>query len=197
MILTGEEFKALIEKDPSWCKDLKKPLEITTFLNLKNSNITHLSPLITFKGNDDGRSANFENCKKIKIATGTFRGLVNFADSTIEKIEKLKVTGTNSDGVSATFYGCQNLKVAIGNYEGFVNFAYSGVTTIKDLVVKNICRYGKKAAFTGCPIAYAPKEYRKKEFEFEKKVVKSSEIKDKTTREIINKIKSEANNIEL
>ena len=48
--ITGGEFIELIKKDPSWCKDLKEPLEITSPVALSISDITHLSPFITFTG---------------------------------------------------------------------------------------------------------------------------------------------------
>jgi len=61
--ITGEAFIEAIEKDPSWCLSIKEPLEVTTFIYMINSNITHLSPLITFKGaNNKGKTADFYGC---------------------------------------------------------------------------------------------------------------------------------------
>ena len=77
--MTGKEFEKLINKYPSWCKDLKEPLEITTFTNLRGSNITYLSPLLTFSGkNEYEHVATFGNCKNLKVATGTYLGFVTF-----------------------------------------------------------------------------------------------------------------------
>ena len=149
MKITGREFESIIKKDPSWCKNLKEEVEVTTFVDLSKSKITHLSPFITFSGIDkQGRSADFENCKNLEAATGTF--------------------------------------------QEFVDFSYSGVTTIKDLIIKNPNKNKDKAAFFGCPIKYASKEYRNGEFLFEEGIIYISNRKDE-----INKIKSEANNIEL
>jgi len=196
--ITGEEFVGLIEKDPSWCKNLKKEVEITTFVNLAYSNITHLSPLITFSGkNKNGWVVDFGNCEQLKVATGTYKGFANFSYSEIEKIENLNVTGVDTVIDSAYFLGCKNLKVATGTYKGFVNFSESGIETIKDLNIENTNINGEKTRFEACPIKYVPKEYRGKGYLYEDKIIENSIKKDKIVKETINKIKSEANNIEI
>ena len=195
--ITGEEFCELINQNPSWCKDLKEPLEITTYSNVGYSKITHLSPLITFSGKSiSGCVADFDNCKNLKVATGTFNGYVDFTESGIEKIENLLVKGVDHKGMSASFYLCEKLKVATGTFEGFVNFNDSGVTTIKDLIIEKVDTDKEKARFYHCPIEYIPKEYRGEKFLFSGEVIKKSEIKDRI-KEAINKIKSETNNIEI
>jgi len=189
--MTGKEFVELIKKDPSWCLGIKEETEIITNVNLGNSNIKHLSPLLTFKGkNIDGWVASFYNCKKLKIATGTFHGLVNFADSGIEKIENLNVKGTNQNGTSSTFYACKNLKIATGTFAGAVIFDNSGVETIKDLIVVKRNKKEEGALFFNCNIKYVPKKYRKKGFLFEEGIKRNSILKDE-----VKKIKSETNNI--
>ena len=104
--ITGEEFKRLIKKDPSWCKNLKEPLEITSYVNMEGNPITHLSPLITFSGeNYSGWAADFYGCKNLKVATGTFLGGVWFLSAGIEKIKKLNIVrSTNLE--AANFIGC-------------------------------------------------------------------------------------------
>jgi len=62
--ITVEEFIENIKKDPSWCKNLKEPIEITT-------------------------CAQLYNCEALKIATGTFNGTVNFYGSGITTIKDL------------------------------------------------------------------------------------------------------------
>ena len=195
--MTGEEFCELIKKDPSWCLSLKEPIEVTTFVNLKHSSITHLSPLITFSGLNSGWAASFFGCKNLKVATGTFNGFTSFENSGIEKIENLNVTEDSSEGCSATFSCCKNLTEASGNYKGFVNFESSGVTTIKNLNIEEGNLYNKKAAFEDCHIKYVPKQYRGNEFEFDTGVKINSILKDETIKETINKIKKETNNIEI
>ena len=198
MKMTGDEFCESIEKDPSWCLGITEPTEITTYINIMCGEITHLSPLITFTGkNIEGWSANFYNCKNLKVATGRFAGAVDFSGSGVEKIENLYVEGTNIRLNSASFWNCKNLKVASGTYKGSVSFNHSGVTTIKNLKIKTIHSTGE-ASFV-CPIEYIPKEYRLPGYIFNKKSIENTAKKDRedTIKTTINKIKSEANNIEL
>ena len=194
--ITGKEFKDLIEKDPSWCKDLKEPLKITGFTRLDYSNITHLSPLITFSKDDMGWAASFYGCKNLKVATGTFNGFLQLKESGIEKIENLTVKGVECSGWSANFSDCENLKVATGTFTGSVKFSKTKVETIKDLIIKKENNKGVKANFLDCPIKYVPREYRGKKFIFNEKIIENS-IKKDTRNKTINKIKSETNNIEL
>ena len=202
MKITGEEFTNLIEKDPSWCLTIKKPLEITTYVNLEYSKITHLSELLNFTGkNTYGDSADFSNCKNLKTATGNFKHGVMLQGSGIEKVEKLNV-GIDDNGNSAGFTECKNLKTASGNFKSYVNFDNSGVTTIKKLHVEKsgTAPLNEKASFKNCPIKYVPKLYRGDEFLFNQQIVETSiekDLREKTIKETINKIKSEANNIEL
>ena len=195
MKITGKKFINLIKKDPSWCLNIKEPIEVTTFTDLANSPITHLSPLLTFSGeNESGWVADFSDCKNLKVATGTFNGFVYFGYTGIEKIENLTVKEVDIEGDSASFWGCSNLKVATGNYTGMVNFQGTGVTTIKDLIIKNTEIMGNKASFFKCPIKYIPKEYRGEEFLFEVGLKKKSKLQD-IRKDTIKKIKSETNNI--
>jgi len=191
--MTGGDFKNLIKKDPSWCKTLKEPLEITTPVDLTNSAITHLSPLIAFSGeNGQGWAATFYGCKNLKIATGNFNGFADFRESGVEKIEHLTVIGKNHNWWSASFQNCVNLKVATGTFEGHADFRNSGVTTIKDLIIKNPKEKKFRAAFENTNITYIPKEYRESGFSFDKKPIENSIKKD-----TIDKIKSEENLIEI
>jgi len=186
--MTGEEFVKIVEIQPDFCKNLTEPLEVTTYVDLYRENITHLSPLITFSGdNGIGCAAHFHSCKNLKIATGTYEGWVYFGNSGVEKIENLIVTGTDRVNNSASFYGCKNLKVATGNYEGFVNFSKSGVETIKDLNAKETC-------FVGCKFRYLPRKYRLQPL---KEINLDEEEKEKwdnieiLTRNTINQLKQE------
>ena len=196
--ITGWEFVRLINKNPSWCKDLKEPLEITTYADLHKSTITHLSPLLTFSGEDkDGWVASFWGCKNLEIATGTFKRFVYFGDAAIKQIKDLNITGRTNNGYSALFNNCPRLKVATGTYEGAVNFQETGIVTIKDLVIKNTDQTGLKAKFGECPIKYIPKEYRGDEFLFDFKIKEDSILRDKTIKNTVDKLKQEVSNIEL
>ena len=195
MKITGAEFKNLIKENPSWCLDIKEPLKVTTFVSLICSNITHLSPLITFSGQENnGWAANFYGCENLEIATGKFNGVAIFRNSGIKKIENLTVTKTNEEKISATFSHCQNLKVATGTYKGFVDFESSGIETIKGLIIENTTTKKHRARFLNCPIKYIPEEYRREDFIFERVVIENS-IREDIIKEAINKIKSETNNI--
>jgi len=149
--VTAEKFKEFVTKDPAWASKLTEPIEVTTYCNMEGSNITHLSPLLTFSGKDkDGRSASFYNCSNLKIATGKFAGWVNFSRSGIERIKDLEVTQPDKYGEAAFFNGCKNLKIATGKFQGGVNFSRSGIERIKDLEVTQPNKDGWAASFNGC-----------------------------------------------
>jgi hypothetical protein len=149
--ITAEEFKAFINQDPSWCKTLTEPTEITTYCNMMGSNITHLSPLLTFSGRDEyGVVASFSHCENLRIATGTYHGFVSFFSSGVEEIRDLVISAPDTNGYAASFYTCKNLRVASGTYPGFVDFSQSGVEEIKDLVVSTPDVDGDAASFYGC-----------------------------------------------
>jgi hypothetical protein len=146
----------MIEENPSIFEHWDTPLEITEYVNCCGSPITHLSKHLTFLGqNKNGEVATFEKCKKLKSATGTFKGTVEFRESNIEKIEDLNV-GKNEYGSSASFYNCQNLKIATGTFHGCVNFAKSGIEKIEKLHITQNNKAGWAANFRDCnslPIA--------------------------------------------
>ena len=97
----------LIKDNPSWCKNIKEEIEVTTYVSFTSSKLTHLSPLSTFSGkNIEGWSANFSKCKNLKVATGTFEGTVNFDNSGITTIKDLIIKNPNKYGGKATFKGC-------------------------------------------------------------------------------------------
>ena len=132
--MTGEEFKALIEKDPSWCKNLKEPLEITTFANLEQTEITHLSPLITFSGEDKyGWTASFHRCRQLEVATGTFKGFVQFSYTSVKTIESLNTL--IPQGLTAAFYDCP-IKYVPKKYRGTEFIFNKGI--VKKSIKKDI-----------------------------------------------------------
>jgi len=108
--MTGLQFEKAIKKDPSWCLSIKEPIKITTYVELINSDITHLSPLITFLGESNyDWAADFCECKNLKIATGTFDRFVSFRGAGIEKIENFKLLDTRDtyyDYTKANFERC-------------------------------------------------------------------------------------------
>jgi len=203
MKMTGDVFKDLIEANPNWCKDLKEKTSITTYADLSNSNITQLSPLLTFTAKKE--SATFCNCKNLKVATGTFKGYVSFGNSGVEKIEDLKVTGSDTYGSAASFVNCKNLKVAAGTFRGGVYFSDSGIEKIGKLkitstMVRTLSEFygcepetlGVKADFRDCFIKNIPNAYRGEEYMFDETVINSF-LRDR----VVQQIKSETNLIEL
>lgn len=99
--LTAKEFKEIIKNDPSWAKSLQEPVEIRTYINLDNSNITHLSPFLRFTGRDkDGNVASFKGCSKLQVAEGTFDGFVDFGVNYDELELNLQAEGGNQDDLA-------------------------------------------------------------------------------------------------
>jgi hypothetical protein len=138
----------MIAETPSVFEHWDTPREITEYVCCDFSEITHLSPYLIFSGKDsDGKVADFESCPNLKIATGNFKGRVDFRNSAIEKIENLNV-GKNKRGDSASFYMCP-LKIATGNFEGCVSFKCSGVEKIENLHAGEN-KYGRAAWFDLC-----------------------------------------------
>jgi hypothetical protein len=151
--ITVDEFYAMIEKNPSVFEHWDTPLEIIEYVDCKNhSNITHLSPHLTFSGNNEnGDVANFKGCPNLKIATGIFNGGIWFANSGIQKIEALTVTQPDNNGWAATFALCENLQIASGNYAGTVLFSGCGIHSIQNLHIHTPNADGEYAAFQDCP----------------------------------------------
>ena len=109
--ITSAEFKQAVNIDPAWASTITEPIEITDYCDMKGSNISHLSPLLTFRGKDYyGNSADFYGCKNLKIATGNFKGYSSFSHSGIEKIENLKCE-KHKHRKSANFDDCKTLKI--------------------------------------------------------------------------------------
>jgi hypothetical protein len=132
--ITAADFKQAVLLDPAWTSRLTEPVEVTGFCDMKGSNISHLSPQLTFSGrNPDGWAADFTGCKKLEIAAGTFHGLAKFSSSGVREIGELEVTRPGNSGVAATFDGCDNLKTARGKFAGAAFFTASGIREITDL----------------------------------------------------------------
>jgi len=151
--ITSREFKNAIKDDPSWAKNIKEDFEITTYCDMDNSKITHLSPHLHFTGkNSIGAVASFEWCKNLKVAEGNFTGHVNFSSSGVEKInrEGLKITELSKSGKAASFFFCLNLKVATGTFPGFVNFKHSYIEKIDKLDILAPTYSKFKANFEDC-----------------------------------------------
>ncbi len=141
----------MIEETPSVFEHWDTPLEITEYINCKDSPITHLSKYLTFSGLDtNGETAKFTECPHLKIAKGTFKGWVSFTGSGIEKIEELHILQPDHDGWAANFYACHKLEIATGTYPGFVNFTYSGIKKIENLHIQNPDTRKNYASFSKC-----------------------------------------------
>jgi hypothetical protein len=147
-----QEFLDMINGDPAFFEHWNTPLEIIEFVNCQNTEITHLSPYLTFSGKSKvGETADFSNCKSLKIATGTFHGFVWFTNSGIEKIEDLHITECSTDNWAASFLACKSLKIASGTYPGYVNFAESGIHSIQNLHVQKGEETGVYTNMRNCP----------------------------------------------
>jgi hypothetical protein len=146
--ITAAKFLAMIDENPSVFEHWETPLEITEYVDCRDSNITHLSPHLTFSGKDnDEWSATFSECERLETATGTFRGFVSFANSNIKKIDKLQ---TFNKKQSASFFNCKSLEIATGHYPGFVWFTFSGIHSIQNLHIENPNKKGEYADFKNC-----------------------------------------------
>jgi hypothetical protein len=64
--ITAEEFLGMIAENPSVFEHWDTPLEITEYVDCSHTNITHLSPHLTFSGNKNS----FE-----KLMAGTSKNL--------------------------------------------------------------------------------------------------------------------------
>ncbi len=111
--VTDQEFYAIIENNPSVFEQWNTPLEISEYVNCKNSPITHLSPHLIFSGKDkNGNSADFTLCKSLQIATGTYPRYVDFEGSGIHSIQNLDIQLPDiivGDIVAGDFRDCPNL----------------------------------------------------------------------------------------
>jgi hypothetical protein len=149
--ISADEFYRMVLGNLSIFKTLETPLEVTEYLNCKITEITHLSQYLTFSGrNKDGEVGDFSSCRNLKVATGTFNGLVDFSGSGIERIENLHITQGNWEGNAACFHGCKSLKIATGNYRGCVDFQHSGIHSIQNLHIKHGNSDGVFAEFKDC-----------------------------------------------
>jgi hypothetical protein len=150
--INRDTFYDMITENPSVFKDWNTPLEITEFVDCcRDLKLTHLSPYLTFSGkNEDGVSADFSHCPKLKIATGTFHGTVWFNESAIETIENLEVKGTDDNGVSGYFWYCDQLKTASGKYEGCADFSESAIESIQNLHIETTNSEGYHVDFSNC-----------------------------------------------
>ncbi len=149
--ITAKEFLAMIAENPSVFEHWETPLEITEFVDCKDSPITHLSPHLTFSGrNIEGDTAYFDGCRHLQNATGTFHGYVDFGESGIESIENLTVTQPDNEGTAAKFTKCRHLKVATGTFHGFANFRDCGIESIENLTITQTDNNGNAANFRAC-----------------------------------------------
>ena len=85
--ITAKEFEHAVENDPAWASKLTEPVKITDYCHLYMSDISHLSPLLTFVGRDEsGEVASFFDCPSLEVAEGCFDGHVDFSGSGITLI---------------------------------------------------------------------------------------------------------------
>jgi hypothetical protein len=143
--ISAEEFKKRSQENPSWAKDLDRPIVVYEYVDMKNSNIEYLSRWLRFSGKDQyGESASFINCQNLNNAEGTYDGSVDFSKSGISKIGRLKVLGVDKQSWSAYFYKCNKLTKLSGEYLGPVAAADSSIKSIKNLRISKHNRDGEK-----------------------------------------------------
>ena len=142
--ISAEQFKKFVKADPAWASHLQTEVEVSGYLDLGQSEITHLSKHLHFTFvSAEGKTAHFWACKDLKVASGHFAGFVSFSYSGIEMIKDLIVDTPDRDGNAVSFRGCNDLKVASGNYPGHGDFESTGIVKIQDLE----CTH---ADFSGC-----------------------------------------------
>jgi hypothetical protein len=170
--ITAQKFKSAIKSDPAWALTLTEPVEITGYCDMDGSAISHLSPLLHFRGRSaKGDAASFSYCKNLKMAEGTFNGFACFLESGVEKIGNLEITAPNKNGAAACFCRCNALTVAEGTFPGSVCFPESGITRVGELNINAPNKKGIKADFSGCDLR-VPAEFLGPEY-----------IMDKSTRQ--------------
>ena len=151
--MTARKFKDAINCNPAWALTLTEPVEITGYCNMDGSVISHLSPLLTFRGrNAKCDAASFSCCEHLKVAEGTFNGFVSFFESGVEKIGNLEITAPNKNGAAACFCRCNALTIAEGTFPGSVCFPESGIKRIGGLNITAPNKNGIKADFSGCDL---------------------------------------------
>ena len=149
--MTAAQFENAVNRDPAWAHKLTEPVEITEYCDMSGSEITHLSPMLHFSGNDEEENAaNFAECNQLKVAEGVFDGFVDFMESGIEKIGDLVVTKPNENGEAADFTCCYQLQIAGGTYHGSVKFNISGVREIDHLQIIRPNNDGLAASYCLC-----------------------------------------------
>jgi len=143
--ISALEFLKRIEDNPSWAKSLEHPVVVYQYVDLSDSNITHLSRWLRFSGKDDyGESANFCRCTQLENAEGTYDGSVDFSQSSIKHIGRLKVLGVDRSATSAYFYKCKELKKLSGTFYGPVAACESSIEEIENLKITKQNRKGEK-----------------------------------------------------
>lgn len=150
--ITAREFEETVAAKPAWATTLTEPVEIVGHCKLYRSLITHLSPLLHFlgEGPDEVDVAEFQDCRKLKVAEGTFHCCVWFRECRIEKIGQLTVTQPGYNGAAASFTDCKRLKIAEGTYPGHVDFSGSGIKRIEGRVITGVDPNEHAAEFTNC-----------------------------------------------
>ena len=160
--LSADQFEEAVDFDPAWASKLTEPVVITEFCELIGSNITHLSPLLLFNGQDlTVGAASFHFCKSLKVAEGTFYGRFYTGTSGIEKIGTLAITRPDGEGNAASFWRCKSLRLAEGTFPGFVDFSESGIEKIGKLIITQPNDRGEYLCVKGSPIAKKICELRK------------------------------------
>jgi hypothetical protein len=78
-------------------------------VSFRDSGIEHIGKLDITTADINGTAADFDGCKKLKVAEGSFPGAVGFNESGIERIGDLLIAKPNLFGRSARFECCNDL----------------------------------------------------------------------------------------
>jgi len=151
--ISARQFKEFIEKDPSWASKLKERVEVRTYANMDNTNITHLSPFLLFSGrNAEGNVASFKGCAKLKVAEGNFDGFVDFGASYNEMEVNLEAEGGNDDNLSILEKEAKVEKEQ-DKTEDIIDLPFAdpvGIEKIGDIKILRPNNKGYAVDYTGC-----------------------------------------------
>jgi hypothetical protein len=107
--INATTFYTLILHNPSIFKDWKTPLEITEYVEVFHSDITHLNPLLHFTGVNVKTSACFIGCHKLKTLTGNFNYAVSIESESLTTIKDLHIKNPGAFGIYLQVWECHNL----------------------------------------------------------------------------------------
>jgi len=150
--LTTAEAKEFLKENPRWFASatFSRPIIITDYCDLSESDIECLSPYVIFRGrNALGQCASFYNCQKIDKLEGQYSGSVNASKASFKEIGVLKISRADNQGYALRIRDCMDLKILTGKYPGTVYAAHCGIVATRNLEI-NADPNGMAANYEGC-----------------------------------------------